>query len=262
VAGNDPFGARLRGELATENVDTSRLRQTDEAATTLAFAWKDFRGDGHFWLLRGADTLLSPGDVAGAKIADLAALMVGSVSLAAQPSRSAIGVAVTQAQAASVPVIFDVNLRPTLWTQPDDALPVCEQIAGQSHLVKLSLDDALGLFGLGATPATAIERMLKLGPRCVVLTDGARGCWFACASASGISFVPSFEVDAIEPTGAGDAFSAALISRMMASMWADPSRDDIRYAAAAGALATTRRGAWDGLPNQSQLASFLKAHSS
>ncbi|MBA2598104.1 MAG: hypothetical protein H0V00_15880 [Chloroflexia bacterium] len=262
VAGNDPFGARLRGELATENVDTSRLRQTDEAATTLAFAWKDFRGDGHFWLLRGADTLLSPGDVAGAKIADLAALMVGSVSLAAQPSRSAIGVAVTQAQAASVPVIFDVNLRPTLWTQPDDALPVCEQIAGQSHLVKLSLDDALGLFGPGATPATAIERMLKLGPRCVVLTDGARGCWFACASASGISFVPSFEVDAIEPTGAGDAFSAALISRMMASMWADPSRDDIRYAAAAGALATTRRGAWDGLPNQSQLASFLKAHSS
>ncbi len=260
VAGDDPFGARLRTELTAESVDTSRLRQTDEDATTLAYAWKDLRGDGHFWLLRGADRLLSDRDAEAARIEELAALMVGSVSLAAQPSRSAIETAVVRANEANVPVVFDVNLRPTLWTNLADAVPLCERIAGQSHLVKLSLDDARGLFGPDTTPAKAIGHLLELAPAVVVLTDGDRGCWFAAAQESGIDFVPAFAVDAVEPTGAGDAFSAAVIARLIASEWAPLTQDDVRYAAAAGALATTRRGAWDGLPNRSQLDAFLAAN--
>src|SRR5215213_2999240 len=66
VVGNDQFGSRLQAELAAEGVDTSRLRQSGEAATTLAFAWKDPGGDGHFWLLRGADALLDEADVSAA----------------------------------------------------------------------------------------------------------------------------------------------------------------------------------------------------
>src|SRR5918997_7007630 len=85
VVGNDQFGARLQAELAAEGVDTSRLRQSNEAATTLAFAWKDATGDGHFWLLRGADALLAESDVRAANIPKLSALVVGSVALSAQP---------------------------------------------------------------------------------------------------------------------------------------------------------------------------------
>ena len=48
VVGDDPFGSRLGVQLSAEGVDTSRLRLSAEVATTLAFAWKDERGDGHF----------------------------------------------------------------------------------------------------------------------------------------------------------------------------------------------------------------------
>src|SRR5215217_8419710 len=89
VVGDDQFGARLQAELAAEGVDTSRLRQSNEAATTLAFAWKDSHGDGHFWLLRGADARLSEADANAAGVAALGALVVGSVALSAQPARSA-----------------------------------------------------------------------------------------------------------------------------------------------------------------------------
>src|SRR5215217_615439 len=41
VVGDDQFGSRLQLQLGAEGVDTSRLRQTGQAATTLAFAWKD-----------------------------------------------------------------------------------------------------------------------------------------------------------------------------------------------------------------------------
>jgi fructokinase len=255
VVGADQFGSRLQTELAAEGVDTSRLRQSGEAATTLAFAWKDPGGDGHFWLLRGADALLAEADASAAVIASLGALVVGSVALSAQPARSAIMRAVGLAHQAGVPVVFDVNLRPTLWTDPARARPACDEVARRSRLVKLSLDDANGLYGPHVAPEAAIQTVLSLGPRAVVLTDGERGCWFG--SGSSVAFVPAFRVDAVEPTGAGDAFTAAIVARSLASGWAPLSVEDVRYAAAAGALATTRPGAWDGLPNRAQLDAFL-----
>ena len=255
VVGNDQFGARLEAELAAEGVDTSRLRQSDEAATTLAFAWKDLSGDGHFWLLRGADARLSEADANAAGVATLGTLVVGSVALSAQPARSAIERAVDLARQAGVPVVFDVNLRPTLWSNLSDARQASEKVAQSSTLVKLSLDDANGLYGSTVTPDAAIETMLSLGAGAVVLTDGERGCWFG--SGLPATFVPAFRVEAVEPTGAGDAFTAAVIARSLASRWAPLSVEDVRYAAAAGALATTRPGAWDGLPNRAQLDAFL-----
>lgn len=257
VAGEDPFGARLTRELGREGVDTTRLRRSRDAATTLAYAWKDRRGDGHFWLLRGADTLLNEADVEGADIAKLACLVLGSVSLAEPGPRAAIQRAVEIAAGHDVPVVFDVNLRPAVWPDVVQARPLCEEIARSSRIVKLSLDDARGLFGEAVTPTEAVERVLAFGPPSVVLTDGERGCWFATRSAPVPRFVPAFSVDAVEPTGAGDAFLAALIARLLENGWVSPCERDVRVAAAAGALATMKRGAWDGLPNRAQLTSFM-----
>src|SRR5918994_5303954 len=199
VVGADQFGARLQTDLAAEGVDTSRLRQSGEAATTLAFAWKDPGGDGHFWLLRGADALLAEADASAAGVASLSALVVGSVALSAQPARSAIERAVGLAHQAGVPVVFDVNLRPTLWSDLASARPACEDVARRSRLVKLSLDDASGLYGPAIAPEAAIQTVLSLGPRAVVLTDGERGCWFSSGSA--VAFVPPFCVGGVWPTG-------------------------------------------------------------
>ena len=255
VIGDDQFGSRLQAELAAEDVDTSRLRQSGEAATTLAFAWKDPDGDGHFWLLRGADALLNEADANASVVPGLVALVVGSVALSAQPARSAVDRAVNLAHQAGVPVVFDVNLRPTLWSDLTQARPACEEVVRSSTLVKLSLDDAIGLYGPQVGPDAAIATILSLGPRAVVLTDGERGCWFS--SGSPATYVPAFRVEAVEPTGAGDAFTAGIIARSLASDWAPLTFQDVQYAAAAGALATTRPGAWDGLPNRAQLEAFL-----
>ena len=272
VVGDDPFGERLRTALAAEGVDVARLRGTDEAATTLAFAWKDARGDGHFWLLRGADTRLTTADVEAAGITTLAALVVGSVALAAEPSRAAVTRAVALAAGAGIPVCFDVNLRPTLWPDMATARQACGPILARATLLKLSLDDAAGLFGVADDPAGVVERLTTPGgmwseapgvpgraleSRLVVLTDGDRGCWYGTPPDTAVHHVPAFQVEAVEPTGAGDAFTAALLSRLIARGWSALTEADVRYAAAAGALATTRRGAWEGLPTAAELEDFL-----
>jgi sugar/nucleoside kinase (ribokinase family) len=165
--------------------------------------------------------------------------------------------AIALANGASVPVVFDVNLRPTVWSDPAEALRLSEFAASKSTVVKLSMDDAVGMFGDGVTPEDVCARILSLGTPTVVLTDGGRGCWFANAATDDVQFVPAYNVEAIEPTGAGDAFAAAIIARAIASGWKPLQREDVQFAAAAGALATTRRGAWEGLPTPEQLEAFL-----
>jgi fructokinase len=71
------------------------------------------------------------------------------------------------------------------------------------------------------------------------------------------SFVPAFAVDAVEPTGAGDAFTAAIIARLIARDWRGLDRDDVRFASAAGALTTTRRGAMEALPTRDEVGAFV-----
>lgn len=255
VVGGDPFGDRLMAELARGGVDVSRLRRAAGSPTTLAFAWKDERNDGHFWLLRGADTLLSAEDVDGAGVAAAAAIVVGSVALSAEPSRSAIYRAVATAADAGVPVCVDVNLRPSIWPDLAAAGEACEPIIARAALLKLSVDDARGLVDADE-PGVVFQRLSHGRDRVVVLTDGARGAWFAGEEGFPVH-VPAVAVDAVEPTGAGDAFTAALLSRLLASGWRRPTRRDVEYAAAAGAIATTRPGAWEGLPSRQELDRFV-----
>jgi fructokinase len=262
VVGDDPFGARLRATLAADGVDTSRLRATTDDDTTIAFAWKDARGDGHFRLLRMADRLLSDHDVDRARIDRAAAIVVGSVALAAQPARSALTRAVESAAAAGVPVCFDVNVRPTVWPNVECARAACEPVVRRSTLLKLSLDDARYLFDVSEA-AEVFAALSNLAARFVVLTDGARGAWYYVAEAETPAdgrFVPAFPVEAVEPTGAGDAFTAAIVARLIGNGWRDLEREDVAFAAAAGALTTTRHGAIDALPTTAEIDAFLAVH--
>ncbi len=258
VVGADPIGERLATALAAEGVDLSRLRRTHDAPTTLAFAWKDAAGDGHFWLLRAADLRLSPDDMDAAGIDRLGALVVCSIALSDEPSRAAMWRAAELAGAAGVPLCFDVNLRPSLWRDLGEARAACLPVLRHATLVKLSLDDARGIFEPGITPEEVFARVAEHAPNAAtVLTDGERGSWFRVAESGRVVHVPAWTVDAVEPTGAGDAFTAALLKRLSSRGWGAPTADDLRYASAAGALATTKRGAWDALPTPAELDAFI-----
>ena len=256
VAGDDPFGARLRSLLATEGVDATRLRLAGDADTSLALAWRDERGDGRFRLLRMADRLLGPGDVERAGIDGAAALVVGSVALAESPSREAINRAVSIASAAGVPVVFDVNVRPTLWPGRAALVDACEPILALATVVKLSLDDARELWGCD-TATDAIEEMRWHEPWLTVITDGDRGVHLHDRDRNELRAYAVFPVDAVDPTGAGDAFTAALLSRLVDGGWSPPDDPDVAFAMAAGALATTRQGAIPALPDRAAIQAFL-----
>jgi ribokinase len=66
--------------------------------------------------------------------------------------------------------------------------------------------------------------------------------------------VAPFHVLPVDTTGAGDAFCGTLAARVAAG---DPLDAAVRVAAAAGALATTKRGAVPSMPLAADVAALL-----
>lgn len=253
VLGDDPFGERLNGRLEAEGVDVSRVRIATGTPTTIALAWSDAGGDGHFRLHRHADRLLSPDDMS---LDGVEAVVFGSVAMCASPSVDAVLTAIRHAGEQDIPLVFDVNVRPGLIPMDDLRMLVMAGLTA-STVVKLSVDDARHLWGVDSLEGAA-DALERIDPPVAVITDGSRGAMLRVgATRIRQSVLP---VDAIEPTGAGDAFTSAFVHRMIERHWQGADATDLRFAMASGALATTKPGAMDGLPSRVQIMEFLNAH--
>ena len=64
-----------------------------------------------------------------------------------------------------------------------------------------------------------------------------------------------FEVDALKPTGAGDAFMGAFISSLLKKK---SIKDSVMYGSAAAAMVVTRVGCSSAMPNYEELELFVK----
>ena len=103
--------------------------------------------------------------------------------------------------------------------------------------------------GKGANQAVAAARLAcgnlqSSGARIAIITLGAQGC-VVCTESGIAQHVPSFPVTAVDSTAAGDAFAGALgfcLAQGQSVLAA------IRFASAAGALASTRHGAQPAMP--------------
>lgn len=184
------------------------------------------------------------------------AIVVGSVAMCAEPSKSAVLTALRHATEMGIPVVADLNVRPGQVPMDELRMSVTAMIAAAT-VVKLSVDDANHLWG-ATSIAEASHALDRFDPEVAVITDGGRGA--ALRVEGDLHVMNAFRVDAVEPTGAGDAFTAAFISRLIPTAWKDADVTDLRYAMAAGALATTRPGAMDGLPTRDEIEAFLHHH--
>lgn len=98
----------------------------------------------------------------------------------------------------------------------------------------------------------AASVLLSRGCRMVIITLGAQGSLFS--HAKGVEFFPAFPTCSVDTVAAGDAFNGALAAALAAGKSLPES---IRFANAAGALSTTRRGAQESLPTKKEIEHLL-----
>ena len=261
----DPFGRFLRQTLADESVDLRGLVVDAGAQTPLAFVGSDGKAGRSFvfYHKQMADTLLEPAEVDVELIAHARVFHFGSVTLAAEPSRSATLAAARWAREHGCLVSFDPNVRLELWDAPRTALEWITESLPLVDVVKVSIDEVSFLTD-ASDAAVACRRLREHGPSLAVVTLGRDGSYYDTGVWSGT--VPAPRVEVVDTLGAGDAFMAGLLSGLSSDeLRGTPVRDEqaliraLHFANAVGAITTTRHGAIPALPTRAQVEALLRS---
>jgi fructokinase len=265
--GDDPFGRFLRDTFAAAGVDTAPMLLSSEARTGLAFVSLMANGERDFMFYRhpSADMLLRWDEVPESLFAGARVLHHGSITLIGEPSRTATIVAAAHAREAGCLVSYDVNLRLPLWESEAAAREGIKDGLPGVDIIKVSEEEGEFLFDT-RTPAETAARLLLADARLVAVTRGAAGVycrWWFDGRLQELH-VPGFEVEAVDTTGAGDGFMAALLAGVLAEPGLDQLpperlRGILTFANAVGALTCTRKGAIPALPTRVEAERFLAA---
>jgi fructokinase len=255
--GDDPFGHFLSGVLEAEGVNVNGLRFSTQARTGLAFVSLELNGERSFVFYRNpsADQLYTPEDVALDVIAPAEIFHYVSIPLIDEPCRSATLKAVQYALDSGLLVSYDVNLRLMLW--PDEAMArqVVLDTLKYAHVLKLSDEEVEFLTG-----GKEVAPLWRDATQLIVVTHGELGATAYTRDGKVIK-QPGNRVKAVDTTGAGDGFMAALLVGILENKadYVDKLADILRFANIAGALTTTNRGAIPALPFRKQVDLLMGA---
>ena len=250
--GKDSFGDYLRRCLAENWVDVSGLSVDEKERTTLAVVALDEKGERTFSFYRdpSADVNLSMAHVPLELLDSTKVLHFGSVSLTAEPARTATLEAARTAKARGAWVSYDPNYRASLW--PDEGTAI-RNMLGPLPLVdilKVS-DEELPLLTGIADPAEGSARLAEQGVRLVLVTLGAHGAFYRFDGHTG--HVPGVPCVVGDTNGSGDTFFGAALSQLVKLDSLDqltiPELECIlAFANKAASITTSRHGAIPAMP--------------
>lgn len=260
--GDDEFGYMLADILKENNVNSDGMRFDPGARTALAFVTLKKNGEREFMFYRNpsADMLLQEAELDIDLIQKAKIFHYGSISLITEPCKSAHIAAAKAAKDAGVLLSYDPNLRLPLWPSAENAREGILSIWETADIIKIS-EEEINFLTNGEDPSddTVVRKLYHPNLRLLLVTEGPEGCRYYTKEFSGR--VKGLKVDAVDTTGAGDAFVAGLLSQLAANdsllQEEGPLRDALRFANACGALTVMERGAIPALPSREAVLKAL-----
>lgn len=235
--GRDAFGDGMLANFREQGVDTAYVSVDEEAPSGVAPIAVDPNGDNSIIIVTGANDRLTHADVerARAAIAD-ADVLACQLELPREATLAALRIA----RDCSTTTIL--NPAPATADLPPEAYELADVLCPNQPEAELLLGHSI------SDPAKAARDLRARGAHAVVLTLGERGC--LVASAGGERAFPAMRVDAVDTTGAGDAFVGSLAVRLGLG---EPLERAADYANRAAALSVTRRGTQASFPSAGEL---------
>ena len=187
----------------------------------------------------------------------------GSVSLTKEPCRGTTLWAARRAREAGALISYDPNYRPFLWPSVEAARRALCAALELTDILKVSEEEMCLLTGESTLPGGA-EKLQAMGPSAVFITRGKEGAYFRTPSGEGA--LPAFPVNAVDTTGAGDAFWGALLAQIpgrgrtaLEALTLEEWVSATRVANAAGGLTTTAKGAIPAMPDSAAIQACVQA---
>ncbi len=236
--GDDPFGQRIRAELAARGVDVGAVGVDPVHPTGVYF--KDpapeatrvlYYRSGSAAAHMGPELARAP-ELQGPRIVHVSGITAALSGSCARLLEEIVVHRTPWDDGGRRPIVsFDVNHRPALWSRRGaDAASASRDLARAADLVLVGRDEAEALWGT-AHPDD-IASLLAPAPL-VVVKDAEHGA--TSYAAGDVTFVPAPEIEVVEPVGAGDAFAAGYLSGVLEDL-DEASRLRLGHLSAATAL--------------------------
>lgn len=246
-AGKDYFGRLYLQDLKKAGI-TPKIFFERDFPTGLIIAFVEDKKERSFFIFRGANDMLTTGEVERAKdlIRRSKYVYVSGYSLVNNPQRNAIMRAIELARQFKAKIVFDpgahnlIRLHPRLFGKILDLCDIFSPNLAEAEAIT-NTADIEGIIEVlrYKVPLTA----LKCGERGSIIITGEETLR-----------IPAVRVKCLDPTGAGDAFTAALIYGLAKGM---PLKTTGRLANYFGAQLATKVGS-RGFPAKSKIDLFLQ----
>lgn len=243
--GEDAEAPALITGFANDGIDTESIERIKGVNTGVALIQVNQAGENTIALAAGANAHLTPEQLANYPLTpDCHQLLLQleiplATNIAAAKNAKLLGATVVlnpapaKALPASLLALVDI-------ITPNET--EAEQLTG------IKVSDA-------SSAAAAAKHLHTQGIATVLITLGAKGVWLSEQGSSG-QLVPSFVVNAVDTTAAGDTFNGALLAALAS---AHSLLEAVRFAQAAAALSVTRRGAQTSIPYYDEIISFWES---
>jgi ribokinase len=244
--GADAVGRELIETLKAQGIDATYVLMDEGTYTGLALIMVDEEGGNIIAVASGADMNCSTEDIKRAeKTVKASNVLLTQLEIPLPAVEYALDVA------------FGEGVKAIL--NPAPAQDLSNDLLKKVYLLSPNETEAEFLSGIKIrglrTAEMAADQLLTRGVDNVVLTLGRKGALLATNHE--MIHVEGVDVQAIDTTGAGDAFCGALA---VAIAKGKDLREAVTYANYAGALTTLKIGAQDALPTREELEHFMKDH--
>ncbi|NQT03956.1 MAG: ribokinase [Planctomycetes bacterium] len=241
--GEDVFAEQSLSNFTKEAVNTKYIIQTEQTPSGVALITVDDAGNNVIVVAPGANQTLSPDDVKRAE-SDIAS----SGALVAQLEIPLETVEFAAQSANNCGVLFILDPAPAQKLSPEllkmvDVLTPNETEAQILTDIEVTDEDSACI---------AAKKLLECGVKSVILTMGAKG--FLIADNDRIKFVSAVNVDAVDTTAAGDAFTGSLAVGLAQGKTLYNAALFANYVAA---LSVTKMGAQSSMPTREAVESFI-----
>lgn len=259
--GNDQFGKLLKSTIEEIGIESRGLILDKDINTTLAFVHTFPDGDREFSFYRkpGADMMLQEDEVDYDLIRQSKIFHFGTLSMTAEPVRSATKKALEVARQAGCKISFDPNLRPPLWQSLEQAKEMMEYGFEYCDILKISDNEIQFVSGKEDYDEGIKYLQDKYHIPMIMLTLGKDGSRVYCQDKRVER--GGFVMKTIETTGAGDTFCGSFLNGILEGSGPEASEarlgDQLTFANAAAALITTRKGAIRSMPERTEIEALI-----
>jgi ribokinase len=242
--GSDTFGRQLRSGLKDAGVDITYVN-TVEGPSGVALITTGRLGDNNIVVVPGANGHLTP------ELLEKAATILegaGFLLVQLEIPLETVDYLTLFAEHHDIPLMLDpaparelprALLRRLTWITPNET--------EASELIKAGSEN-----GNHDSYATA-DHLLASGVKNVLLKLGSRGCLIAQPNRLK-KLIPAFPVNAVDTTGAGDAFNAGFAVALMRGL---PVTQSAILASATAAISVSRHGAQPSMPTSDEVTAFV-----